>query len=243
MMLDMEKVDFSGRKYAVAGPSASGGMVSLEAIELLTRKTRLRTGRRLATRRSRHQLHRRRGRRHGQSRRRIISRQLAHRLRRRTQLRAQARGIRIQRHRTGVHRLHRLSKNRGPGKAAPRFQSHRSRPLPPGRGPDRIGVVDFDGASFDRTQTVTLENLQAVLRRVSQTDVTLTSLEGVASTYTDRARQGNHLPQRPRPARRRRRPHPFAARWSGTQHRSRRRHESGLETRRNHLRLGAPGLL
>ena len=35
IMLDMEKVDFSGRKYVIAGPSASGGMVSLEGIELL----------------------------------------------------------------------------------------------------------------------------------------------------------------------------------------------------------------
>ncbi|WP_433974797.1 FAD-dependent monooxygenase [Tunturiibacter lichenicola] len=57
-----------------------------------------------------------------------------------------------------------------------------------GPGPDRIGVVEFDDALFDRTQEVTLENLQAVLRRVSGTDVTLTALT-VASTYTDRARQ------------------------------------------------------
>src|ERR1700735_3562633 len=35
IMLDAEKVDFSDRKYVIAGPSASGGMVSLEGIELL----------------------------------------------------------------------------------------------------------------------------------------------------------------------------------------------------------------
>src|SRR5271168_2975175 len=57
-----------------------------------------------------------------------------------------------------------------------------------GPGPDRIGVVEFDGAAFDRTQIPTLESLQAVLRRVSGTDVTLTEMY-VASTYTDRARQ------------------------------------------------------
>ena len=34
-MLDMAKVDFSDRKYVVPGPSASGGMISLEAIESL----------------------------------------------------------------------------------------------------------------------------------------------------------------------------------------------------------------
>jgi len=49
-------------------------------------------------------------------------------------------------------------------------------------------VVEFDDATFDRTQTPTLESLQDVLRRVSGTDVTLTSMD-VASTYTDRARQ------------------------------------------------------
>jgi FAD binding domain-containing protein/aromatic ring hydroxylase-like protein len=57
-----------------------------------------------------------------------------------------------------------------------------------GPGPDRIGMVEFDNAAFDRTQAITLESLQAVLRRVSGTDVTLTSMD-VASTYTDRARQ------------------------------------------------------
>lgn len=57
-----------------------------------------------------------------------------------------------------------------------------------GPGPGRIGVIEFDDAVFDRTRTVTLESLQAVLRRVSSTDVTLTSMN-VASTYTDRARQ------------------------------------------------------
>jgi 2-polyprenyl-6-methoxyphenol hydroxylase-like FAD-dependent oxidoreductase len=57
-----------------------------------------------------------------------------------------------------------------------------------GPGPGRIGVVEFDGATFDRTQIPTLESLQAVLRRVSSTDVILAEMY-VASTYTDRARQ------------------------------------------------------
>jgi 2-polyprenyl-6-methoxyphenol hydroxylase-like FAD-dependent oxidoreductase len=35
IMLDSEKVDFSDRKYVIPGPSASGGMVSLEGIEML----------------------------------------------------------------------------------------------------------------------------------------------------------------------------------------------------------------
>jgi 2-polyprenyl-6-methoxyphenol hydroxylase-like FAD-dependent oxidoreductase len=57
-----------------------------------------------------------------------------------------------------------------------------------GPAPGRIGVVDFDGGRFDRTSEITLENLQAMLQRVSGTDVTLRSVE-VATSYTDRSRQ------------------------------------------------------
>jgi 2-polyprenyl-6-methoxyphenol hydroxylase-like FAD-dependent oxidoreductase len=57
-----------------------------------------------------------------------------------------------------------------------------------GPGPGRIGMIDFDDATFDRSQTITLESLQGVLRRVSGADVTLTAVH-VASSYTDRARQ------------------------------------------------------
>jgi 2-polyprenyl-6-methoxyphenol hydroxylase-like FAD-dependent oxidoreductase len=54
--------------------------------------------------------------------------------------------------------------------------------------PDTIAMVDFDGGAFHRTQPITLEHVQAVLRRVSGTDVTLTALR-LATTWTDRARQ------------------------------------------------------
>jgi 2-polyprenyl-6-methoxyphenol hydroxylase-like FAD-dependent oxidoreductase len=54
--------------------------------------------------------------------------------------------------------------------------------------PNRISMIDFDDASFDRTQEITLEFLQSVLRHVSGTDVTLKAVH-VASSYTDRARQ------------------------------------------------------
>jgi 2-polyprenyl-6-methoxyphenol hydroxylase-like FAD-dependent oxidoreductase len=54
--------------------------------------------------------------------------------------------------------------------------------------PGVIAMVDFDGGSFHRTHAVTLEHVQAVLRRVSCTDVTLNALH-VASTWTDRAQQ------------------------------------------------------
>lgn len=54
--------------------------------------------------------------------------------------------------------------------------------------PGTIAMVDFDGGGFHRTQPITREHVQAVLRRVSGADVTVTSLR-LATTWTDRARQ------------------------------------------------------
>ncbi|MER9843357.1 FAD-dependent monooxygenase [Mesorhizobium australicum] len=54
--------------------------------------------------------------------------------------------------------------------------------------PGTIAMVEFDGGAFHRTRPVTPEHVQAVLRRVSGTDVTLTELR-LATTWTDRAHQ------------------------------------------------------
>ena len=51
----------------------------------------------------------------------------------------------------------------------------------------RIAIADFDGGAFDRSEAITREHLQAVLRRVSGTDVTLSALR-IATSFTDRAR-------------------------------------------------------
>nr|QEO73569.1 monooxygenase FAD-binding [uncultured bacterium] len=51
-----------------------------------------------------------------------------------------------------------------------------------------IGMMDFDGGAFDRSQQPTRDHLQAVLRRVSGTDVTLNDVH-LASSFTDRAMQ------------------------------------------------------
>jgi len=51
-----------------------------------------------------------------------------------------------------------------------------------------IAMVDFDGGAFHRAAPVTVEHVQEVLRRVSCTDVTITTLR-LAATWTDRARQ------------------------------------------------------
>jgi 2-polyprenyl-6-methoxyphenol hydroxylase-like FAD-dependent oxidoreductase len=54
--------------------------------------------------------------------------------------------------------------------------------------PGVIGMADFDGGAFHRTQPITREHVQAVLRRVSCTEVTVEALS-IASTWTDRAQQ------------------------------------------------------
>jgi 2-polyprenyl-6-methoxyphenol hydroxylase-like FAD-dependent oxidoreductase len=51
-----------------------------------------------------------------------------------------------------------------------------------------LGMMDFDGGAFDRSQPLTREHLQTVLRRVSGTDATLSKVH-LASSFTDRAMQ------------------------------------------------------
>lgn len=54
--------------------------------------------------------------------------------------------------------------------------------------PGHLGMMDFDGGAFDRSQGLTRDHLQAVLRRVSGTDATLRHVH-VAASFTDRAMQ------------------------------------------------------
>ncbi len=55
--------------------------------------------------------------------------------------------------------------------------------------PGYVIIQDFDGGVFHNSEkSITLEHVQEVLRRVSNTDVTINSLH-VATTWTDRARQ------------------------------------------------------
>ncbi|MFI2235941.1 FAD-dependent monooxygenase [Streptomyces chrestomyceticus] len=51
-----------------------------------------------------------------------------------------------------------------------------------------LGMMDFDGGAFDRSQRPSLDHLQTVLRRVSGTGVTLSDVRRV-SHFTDRAMQ------------------------------------------------------
>ena len=55
--------------------------------------------------------------------------------------------------------------------------------------PGYLIIQDFDGGAFHNSEKpVTLEHVQEVLRRVSNTDVTISALH-IATTWTDRARQ------------------------------------------------------
>jgi len=188
IMLDIANVDFSGRKYMIPGPSASGGMVSLESLELLLVEHALHLGV-------------------------DVKRGLEV-----TNFTESESGVRVYAGdqsfegswlvgwdggRSAVRKLAGFEfegtepeftgytasvKIADPEKLRPGFNLTGTGMYVNGPGPDRIGMIDFDDASFDRTTAITLESLQAVLRRVSGTDVTLTSMS-VASSYTDRARQ------------------------------------------------------
>jgi len=55
--------------------------------------------------------------------------------------------------------------------------------------PGYLAIQDFDGGAFHGSgQPITLEHVQDVLRRISDTDVTIRTLH-IATTWTDRARQ------------------------------------------------------
>lgn len=55
--------------------------------------------------------------------------------------------------------------------------------------PGYVLIQDFDGGAFHNSETpITREHIQEVLRRISETNVTITALH-TATTWTDRARQ------------------------------------------------------
>jgi 2-polyprenyl-6-methoxyphenol hydroxylase-like FAD-dependent oxidoreductase len=54
--------------------------------------------------------------------------------------------------------------------------------------PGFLGMQEFDGGACHNGDAITLEHIQQVLRRVSNTDVTVSALHA-ATTWTDRARQ------------------------------------------------------
>ncbi|MFJ9211628.1 FAD-dependent monooxygenase [Streptomyces sp. NPDC102264] len=58
-----------------------------------------------------------------------------------------------------------------------------------GPQPGRVATLEFDAPPADRSTPVTLEQVQASLRRISGTDVTLTALRAAPTRWTDNTRQ------------------------------------------------------
>src|SRR5471032_1786033 len=54
--------------------------------------------------------------------------------------------------------------------------------------PSTIAMIDFDGGAFHRSEAITQDHVQSVLRHISGTDVSVTALH-LATTWTDRAYQ------------------------------------------------------
>jgi 2-polyprenyl-6-methoxyphenol hydroxylase-like FAD-dependent oxidoreductase len=188
IMLDANKVDFSGQKYLVEGPSSTGGLISLEGIEEV-----------LAERANKLGVEVRRGmpvtdftqcedgvtvRAGDES---FQGKWLVGCDGGRSTVRKMA-GFEFEGTDPEFTGYSASVEIADPEKLRPGFNLTAKGMYISGPGPGRIGVADFDGASFDRSQEITLESLQAILRRVSGTDVTLTALH-VATSYTDRARQ------------------------------------------------------
>lgn len=188
IMLDPGNIDFSRQEYVLPGPSASGGMASLEGIETLLAEHATQMGAELrrgvaitgfvenadgitvlAGDRS------------------FQAQWLAGCDGGRSTVRKQAEFefIGTEPELTGYTASAELA---DPEKLRPGFNLTDKGMYVNGPGPGRIGVVDFDCGNFDRAGDVTRERLQEVLRRVSGTDVTIAALH-VASTFTDRARQ------------------------------------------------------
>lgn len=83
-----------------------------------------------------------------------------------------------------------------------------------------LGMMDFDGGTFDRSRPLTPEHLQTVLRRITGTDVTLSEVH-LASSFTDRAMQTTTYREGRGAARRRRGTHSLAPGRPGPQPRHR----------------------
>ncbi len=187
IMLNANKIDLSGRKYLTAGPSATGGLVSLEGIEELLTERAERLGVEI-----------RRGmevtdftqaedgvtvRAGGES---FEGRWLVGCDGGRSTVRKLA-GFEFagtDPEFTGYTAWVEIA---DPEKLKPGFNLTTTGMYIMGPGPGRVGMVEFDD-TVDRSEAITLERLQGVLRRVSGTDVTLRAVHA-ASTYTDRARQ------------------------------------------------------
>jgi len=188
IMLDANKVDFSGQQWIIPGPSVGGGMVSLAALESVLADRARELG---------------------------VDVRLGHEVLNFTET-ADRVSVRTTRGQFEANWLIGCDGGRSTVRKIAGFDFEGTDPeltgymaivefeeldgLAPGfnltpRGlythgpaPGRVGVVDFDGGRFDRAAEITREDLESMLRRVSGTNVKLKSVE-IATSYTDRSRQ------------------------------------------------------
>lgn len=188
IMLEADKIDFSHQKYVFQGPSASGGIVSLEGIELELAERALELGVELkrgvtVTNFTEDES--------GVT---VYAGEESFRAKwlvgcdgGRSTVRKVA-GFDFEGTEPEFTGYSAWVEIADPEKLRPGFNLTETGMYINGPAPNRIGMVDFNEASSDRSKEITLEHLQDILRRVSGTDVTLTALH-VATNYTDRARQ------------------------------------------------------
>ncbi len=188
IMLDASKIDFSGQRWIIPGPSVGGGMVSLEALEqiLADRARELgveicmdrevtgfsETGDGVSVATKNGQFH---------------ARWLVGCDGGRSAVRRLA-GFEFEGTEPELTGYMAFVEFEDLDGLAPGFNLTPRGLYTHGPAPGRIGVVDFDGGQFDRTSEITRENLQAMLQHVSGTNVKLKSVHD-ATSYTDRARQ------------------------------------------------------
>jgi 2-polyprenyl-6-methoxyphenol hydroxylase-like FAD-dependent oxidoreductase len=188
IMLDANKIDLSDQPYIVAGPSAAGGLVSLEGVEdvLTARAVELGVEIRYGTPLTGFTQDEQRVTIHAGNET-FRAAWLAGCDGGRSTVRKLA-GFEFPGTDPEVIGYIGLVEIADPEKLLPGFNLTPNGMYVNGPAPGRISVVEFKEAPEDRDMPVTLEMMQASLRRVSGTDVTLTALH-IASRYSDNARQ------------------------------------------------------
>lgn len=188
IMLDGNKIDFASDKFNVGGPSASGGLVTLEAIESLLAEraeelgVELRLGAAVTdvTQASDH-----------------VTVHVGEEILQAKWVVGCDGGRSTVRKRAGfdfpgtdpqLTGTIAMAEFADPEKLRPGWNITPQGMYVNGPVPGRVSVVDFDGGAAARENTITLESFQETLRRVSGTDVTVTALP-LATRYSDNARQ------------------------------------------------------
>jgi 2-polyprenyl-6-methoxyphenol hydroxylase-like FAD-dependent oxidoreductase len=187
ILLDGNKIDFSKDKFLVGGPSASGGIVSLAGLEAVLRERAEKLGVtiRLGTPvvdfeqdADGVEVHA-----NGEV---IRTRWLVGCDGGRSTVRKRA-GFAFEGTEPELTGTIATAEFADPKKLKPAWNITAQGMYVNGPAPGRISVVEFDGG-FAAREPVTVDSLQATLRRVCETDITVTAIH-VATRYTDHARQ------------------------------------------------------